>query len=155
MFCRRFPCEHVFWESFSPKMIYCKLGEWDLAVLPMVQQAAMGRFMERPLQDWISAKRQISNKVEIHRCVFCLHSFCVLNLNSPWKYEKKTRLFFFDLLYEFISEFEESMTSETWGSICWTMISYPMCRMSFSRWWLRRGCTVDGGFSGCLGMWNP
>ena len=46
-------------------MIYYKLGEWDLAVLPMVQQAAIGPDMEsneRPLQDWISAKDKFQKK---------------------------------------------------------------------------------------------
>lgn len=100
MFCGRFRCEHVFWESFSPNMIYYKLGEWDLAVLPMVQQAAMGRFMD----DWYArhgikwetspgldlCQRQISKKVEIQRCVcFCLNPFCFSILKFPWKHEKK------------------------------------------------------------------
>lgn len=103
---------------------------------------------ERPLQDWISAKDKFQKKSRSKGVfVFVLILFASQFLNSP-ENTKKNMSLLFDLLYVFVSEFEESMDSETWGSICWTMISYPMCRMSSSRWWLRWGCTVDGGFSG-------
>lgn len=68
---------------------------------------------ERPLQDWISAKDKFQKKSRSKGVfVFVLILFASQFLNSP-ENTKKNMSLLFDLLYVFVSEFEESMDSET------------------------------------------
>lgn len=95
-------------------MIYYKLGEWDLAVLPMVQQTAIGPDMGNQMRDLSRiGSLQKDNFQQSRAPLVCVlfESFLLLHLNSRENTSSMSLLF--DLLYVFISEFEESMASET------------------------------------------
>lgn len=78
MFCGRFPCEHVFLESFSPKMIYYKQGEWDLVATYGSAGSYGARFGETPPGLDLCKKTNFKKSRDPPVSVFCLNPFLFL-----------------------------------------------------------------------------